>query len=108
MRPQGWINLDLLATVWVLTQDHERLSVCGVPARRNPRPDWVMQRRIALGHRIADLRRQQELSQEALAHLAGMERRSIQRYENAVRDPQFSDLLLIAHALRVHVTDLLR
>ena len=36
-----------------------------------------------------------------------MERRSIQRYENAQRDPQFSDLLLIAHALRVHVTDLL-
>lgn len=36
-----------------------------------------------------------------------MERRSIQRYENAQRDPQFSDLLLIAHALRVHVSDLL-
>jgi transcriptional regulator with XRE-family HTH domain len=36
-----------------------------------------------------------------------MERRSIQRYENAVRDPQYSDLLLIAHALRVHVVDLL-
>jgi transcriptional regulator with XRE-family HTH domain len=36
-----------------------------------------------------------------------MDRRSIQRYESAVRDPQYSDLLLIAHALRVHVTDLL-
>lgn len=66
-----------------------------------------MQRRIALGHRIADLRLQADLSQEALADLAGMERRSIQRYENAQRDPQFSDLLLIAHALRVRVTDLL-
>jgi len=66
-----------------------------------------MQRRVALGHRIADLRRQQELSQERLADLAGMERRSIQRYENAQRDPQFSDLPLIAHALRVHVADLL-
>jgi len=52
------------------------------------------------------LRRKAELSQEELAHLAGMERRSIQRYENAQRDPTFSDLLLIAHALRVHVTDL--
>jgi transcriptional regulator with XRE-family HTH domain len=78
-----------------------------VPARRNPRPDWVLDRRRALGHRIADLRRQAELSQEQLGHLAGMERRSIQRYENAQRDPQYSDLLLIAHALRVHVTDLL-
>lgn len=66
-----------------------------------------MQRRIALGHRIADLRRQADLSQEALAHLAGLERRSVQRYENARRDPQFSDLLLLAHALQVHVTDLL-
>lgn len=36
-----------------------------------------------------------------------MDRRSIQRYESAARDPQYSDLLLIAHALRVHVTDLL-
>ncbi|MBZ6290459.1 helix-turn-helix domain-containing protein [Streptomyces olivaceus] len=77
-----------------------------MPVRRNPRPDWVQQRRVTLGHRIADLRRQAELSQEELAHLAGMERRSIQRYENAQRDPQYSDLLLIAYALRVHVTDL--
>ncbi|MFF4346847.1 helix-turn-helix domain-containing protein [Streptomyces sp. NPDC001530] len=66
-----------------------------------------MQRRTVLGHRIADLRRQAELSQDQLARLAGLDRRSIQRYENAQRDPQFSDLLLIAHALRVHVTDLL-
>lgn len=78
-----------------------------MPARRNPRPDWVLQRRITLGHRIADLRQQAGLSQEELAHLAGMERRSIQRYENAQRDPQYSDLLLIAHALRVHIGDLL-
>ena len=81
--------------------------MCRVPARRNPRPDWVIARRAALGHRIADLRQAAELSQEELAHLAGMERRSIQRYESAQRDPRYSDLLLIAHALRVHVTDLL-
>ena len=82
--------------------------MCRVPARRTPRPDWVIKRRVQLGHRIADLRHQADLSQEQLAHLAGMERRSIQRYENAQRDPQFADLLLIAHALRVHITDLLR
>ncbi|MFB7162357.1 helix-turn-helix domain-containing protein [Streptomyces sp. NPDC056242] len=78
-----------------------------MPARRNPRPDWVLARRVDLGHRIADLRRRAELSQEQLGNLAGIDRRSIQRYENAVRDPQFSDLLVIAHALRVHVADLL-
>jgi transcriptional regulator with XRE-family HTH domain len=37
----------------------------------------------------------------------GVERRTIQRYENAVTDPRYADLLLLAHALRVHVTDLL-
>jgi transcriptional regulator with XRE-family HTH domain len=53
------------------------------------------------------LRAKAELSQEALAELAGLERRSIQRYESGARDPRFSDLLMIAHALHVHVRDLL-
>lgn len=78
-----------------------------MPARRNPRPDWVRQRQITLGRRIADLRRQAELSQDQLAALMGVERRTVQRYENAVTDPRYADLLLIAHALRVHVADLL-
>ncbi len=37
-----------------------------------------------------------------------MERRSIQRYENAIRDPRFSDLVRIATALDVPLTDLVR
>jgi transcriptional regulator with XRE-family HTH domain len=78
-----------------------------MPARRATKPDWVIARQKALGHRIAGLRQQADLSQEELAHLAGMERRSIQRYESGRRDPRYSDLLLIAHALRCHVTDLL-
>lgn len=78
-----------------------------MPARRNVRPDWVRVRQIALGRRIADLRHAAELSQEELGNLAGVERRTVQRYENAVTDPRYADLLLIAHALRVHVTDLL-
>lgn len=78
-----------------------------MPSRRNPRPDWVRHKQIALGRRIADLRRQAELSQDQLATLMGVERRTVQRYENAVTDPRYADLLLIAHALRVHVTDLL-
>lgn len=78
-----------------------------MPARRNDRSDWVRSRQLALGRRIADLRRAAELSQEQLADLMGVERRTVQRYENAVTDPRYADLLLIAHALRVHVTDLL-
>lgn len=78
-----------------------------MPARRNVRPDWIRQRQRQLGNRIADLRRAAELSQEQLADQMGVERRTVQRYENAVTDPRYADLLLIAQALRVHVTDLL-
>lgn len=78
-----------------------------MPARRNVRPDWIRQRQRQLGNRIADLRRAAELSQEQLADQMGVERRTVQRYENAVTDPRYADLLLLAQALRVHVTDLL-
>lgn len=37
---------------------------------------------------------------------AGIDRRSIQRYEAATRDPRYADLLLIAEALEVAVGDL--
>lgn len=47
------------------------------------------------------------MSQDDLAALTGHERRSIQRYENAVRDPRYSDLLLIARAFDMPVSELL-
>ena len=78
-----------------------------VPARRNPRPDWVRRKQITLGHRIGDLRRAADPSQDQLADRMGVERRTIQRYENAVTDPRYADLLLLADALRVPVADLL-
>jgi len=37
----------------------------------------------------------------------GVERRTVQRYENAVTDPRYADLLLIAEALSVDPADLL-
>ncbi|GGT54712.1 hypothetical protein GCM10010207_63330 [Streptomyces atratus] len=46
------------------------------------------------------------MSRDQLAELAGLERRSIQRYEGAVRDPRYSDLLLISRALNVTVAQL--
>lgn len=78
-----------------------------MPARRNPRPDWVRQEQAALGHRIAERRRELELSQDQLADRMGVERRTVQRYENAVTDPRYADLLLIARALQMHPADLL-
>jgi transcriptional regulator with XRE-family HTH domain len=78
-----------------------------VPRRRNPPPDRIRARQRALGHRIATLRKDADLSQDQLADRAGLERRSIQRYENAVRTPRITDLWLIAEALDVPVSDLL-
>lgn len=79
-----------------------------MPVRRTPLPEDVLERRRALGIRIADLRRSAGLSQDQLADAIGMERRSIQRYEAADRDPRFSDLVRIADALGVPLADLVR
>jgi len=79
-----------------------------VPTRRNPYPDWVLARRSQLGHRIAALRQAAGLSQDQLARRAGVDRRSIQRYEAAERDPRFADLLLIADALDTPLADLVQ
>ncbi|MGW2182506.1 helix-turn-helix domain-containing protein [Streptomyces sp. NPDC001732] len=75
-------------------------------ATPTPLPAWVLTRRSALGHRIAALRGAAGPSQDQLADRADMERRSIQRYEGAARDPRYSDLLLIARVLDVTVADL--
>jgi transcriptional regulator with XRE-family HTH domain len=77
-----------------------------VPRRRTPLPDWIHAAQVDLGHRIATLRHVRKLSQEQLADRCGLERRSIQRYENAVRAPGLPELLLIAHALDVPVARL--
>lgn len=79
-----------------------------VPTRRTPLPDWVITRRRDLGQRIGNLRRSAGLSQDDLADHIGMERRSIQRYERGERDPRFSELLLVADALGVEVTELVK
>jgi transcriptional regulator with XRE-family HTH domain len=67
----------------------------------------VLTRRREIGRRIYQLRMNANLTQEELGNAADMDRRSIQRYETGTSDPRLSDLLLIAHALRVHITDLL-
>jgi transcriptional regulator with XRE-family HTH domain len=78
-----------------------------VPARRNPRPDWVRSEQLALGNRIAARRRDLGLSQDQLADRMGVERRTVQRYERAVSDPRYADLLLLARALEVSPAALL-
>jgi transcriptional regulator with XRE-family HTH domain len=79
-----------------------------VPLRRTPLPEWVTTRRRELGTRLVATRRVAGLSQHQLADRVGIERRTIQRYEAGERDPRFTDLLLIAHALGVPLVDLVR
>ncbi|WP_256220579.1 helix-turn-helix domain-containing protein [Streptomyces sp. CC53] len=79
-----------------------------VPARLTPLPDWVIDRRRQLGHRIAEHRRAAGLSQDQLASRIGVERRSIQRYERGERDIAYTAVVLIADALDVPVADLVR
>ena len=66
----------------------------------------MIDRRRDLGHRIADARRAAGVSQEALAHHIGVERRSIQRYEAGQRDPGYSDLLLISRVVGIPLAEL--
>ncbi|MET7759722.1 helix-turn-helix transcriptional regulator [Streptomyces sp. NPDC005389] len=79
-----------------------------MPARRTPLPESVLLRRAALGDRMRELRTEAGLSQDQLADLIGMERRSVQRYESGERDPRYTELLLIADAFGVPVAELVR
>lgn len=69
-------------------------------------PQWILDARRATGDRIRIRRLHQNLTQESLAHATGIDRSTIQRME-AGSEMKLSHLLLVAHALRVHVTDLL-
>jgi len=74
-----------------------------VPAQQ---PSWIIDARRAVGDRIRVRRLHQDMTQESLAHAASLDRSTIQRME-AGSEMKLSHLLLVAHALRVHVTDLL-
>jgi transcriptional regulator with XRE-family HTH domain len=69
-------------------------------------PEWVPAARRAVGDRIRVRRLHQNMTQESLAYAAGIDRSTIQRMEVGHK-MKLSHLLLVAHALRVHVVDLL-
>lgn len=74
----------------------------------DPLPDWVPRRRAEIGLRIRDARRTAGLSQIALGDRIGRDHKTISRWENALRAPDLTDLLLIADALDVPLADLVR
>jgi transcriptional regulator with XRE-family HTH domain len=73
-----------------------------------PPPDWVLDRRRAIGDQIRAARREARLSQEKLAELAGMDRQAINRIEQGHQSPLVDNLIRIADALGVPLADLVR
>jgi transcriptional regulator with XRE-family HTH domain len=74
-----------------------------VPAEQ---PTWILDARRAVGDRIRVRRLHMNMTQESLAHESELDRSTIQRME-AGHEMKLSHLIHVAHALRVHVTDLL-
>lgn len=69
-------------------------------------PQWILDARQAVGDRIRVRRLRLDMTQETLAHTAGVDRSTIQRMEGGA-EMKLSHLFHVAAALRVHVTDLL-
>jgi DNA-binding XRE family transcriptional regulator len=61
---------------------------------------------VALGRAVRRLREERELSQEALAHLAGIHTTSIVRLENGKLNPSWGIVCRIARALELDMSDL--
>ncbi|MEU5284105.1 helix-turn-helix transcriptional regulator [Streptomyces sp. NPDC020755] len=70
-------------------------------------PPWVREERRRLGARIRERRMRQNLTQEELAHRAGVSRDTVQRIEYATNNPRLTDLLRVARALETKLADLL-
>ncbi|MEU9199035.1 helix-turn-helix transcriptional regulator [Streptomyces sp. NPDC048332] len=71
-------------------------------------PEQIDQQRQKLGTRIRDLRDHALLTQEAFAEMTGISRRRLQRIEHGIGDPRYSDLIRIAAALEMPLTELVQ
>lgn len=69
-------------------------------------PKWITDALRATGDRIRVRRLRLDMTQETLSYNTELGRSTIQRME-AGEEMKLGHLMLIAHALRCHVTDLL-
>lgn len=72
----------------------------------DPLPDWLLQQRREIGDRVRDTRKQANLTQEQLAGLAFLERRTIWRIEHGRASTPVDVLLNIARILGVAPSEL--
>jgi len=66
------------------------------------------QAHAALGRAIRDFRGRRHISQEDLAHRAGMHRTYLGGIERGERNPSYTNLLKVATALDVDTSELIR
>jgi transcriptional regulator with XRE-family HTH domain len=76
-----------------------------VPTRRSAK--LAQRRRERLGENVRRVRLSLGWTQDELAHQAGVDRKSINRVENAAYSPSVDRLFLISDALGVRGSDLL-
>jgi transcriptional regulator with XRE-family HTH domain len=74
----------------------------------DPLPDHLLRRRHTIGQHIRAARMDANLTQEALALAAGLDRQAINRIEQGHTSPLLDSLLRIADTLRVPLADLVR
>lgn len=74
----------------------------------DPLPDWVLTRRREIGDNVRALRDREKLSQEKLAELVDLDRKTVNRIEQGTHGTLIDHLVLIAHALDVDLTELVR
>jgi transcriptional regulator with XRE-family HTH domain len=74
----------------------------------DPLPDWVLTRRRAIGDAVRAARGTRKLSQEKLGELTGLDRKTINRIEQGSHATLIDHLLLIADALGVPPSELVR
>ncbi len=65
---------------------------------------WFMQRRYQVGARLRSLREGQQLSQEGLGELVGIDRKTVNRYEVGARAMNIDRAHALADALDVPVS----
>jgi transcriptional regulator with XRE-family HTH domain len=74
----------------------------------DPLPSWAPARHQEIGDRIRAERRARSLSQLQLAERIGRDHKTVHRWETAITAPDLIDLLLIADALDLQLSDLVR
>ncbi|MFJ1865565.1 helix-turn-helix transcriptional regulator [Streptomyces sp. NPDC088097] len=74
----------------------------------DPPPTWAVARRRAIGARLRDARTDAHLSQEQLAELAGIDRKTVVRLEGGTSDARLTVWLRLARAVKVPLAHLVR